>query len=116
MFTAYLIVTIITIVMNAAIAAADLVRTPMVLATSAEVGLSSKWIPVLGSLKLAAVVGLLLGFLDFSLIGSAAAVGLVLLYIGAVLAHLRAKVFYNIAFPGIFLTFSIATLVLTEIH
>jgi hypothetical protein len=37
---------------------------------------------------------------------------LVLFFVGAVLTHLRARVLYNIAFPGAFLCLSAASLAL----
>ena len=43
---------------------------------------------------------------------SPAATGLVLYFIGAVIAHLRARVLYNIAFPGAYLGLSAASLLL----
>ena len=46
------------------------------------------------------------------MIGTAAATGLVLYFIGAVIAHVRARVFYNIASPGAYLGLSAVSLVL----
>jgi hypothetical protein len=46
----------------------------------------------------------------------AAAVGLVLFFVGAVITHLRAHVLYNIAFPGAYLCLSAATLALMVAH
>jgi DoxX-like family len=66
---------------------------------------------MLGTLKLAGALGLLVG-LGLPVIGIAAATGLVLYFIGAVIAHLRARVLYNIAFPGAYLGLSAASLVL----
>jgi uncharacterized membrane protein YdbT with pleckstrin-like domain len=43
---------------------------------------------------------------------AAAAAGLVLFFVGAVLTHLRAGVLYNIAFPGASLCLSAASLAL----
>jgi DoxX-like family len=45
-------------------------------------------------------------------LGIAAAVGLVLFFVGAVITHLRARVLYNIAFPGASLCLSATTLAL----
>ncbi|MFF8603154.1 DoxX family protein [Streptomyces sp. NPDC015232] len=45
-------------------------------------------------------------------LGIAAALGLVLLYLGALAFHLRARVFHNLAFPGLFLAAAVAALVL----
>lgn len=112
MFVSYLVVTVVTIAMNAAIAVADLCRAKFVLANSAAVGLPPSWLPPLGALKAAGALGLLLGLLGVPLIGIAAAVGLVLFFVGAVLAHVRARVFHNIAFPGAYLALAAASLVL----
>ncbi|WP_340683312.1 DoxX family protein [Amycolatopsis coloradensis] len=112
MFTAYLIVAIVAIASNAGIAAADLARAPFVLKNSAEVNVPESWIPALASLKAAGAAGLLLGLLGVPFLGTAAAVGLVLFYLGAVLTHVRARVLYNIAFPAGLFALAVATLVL----
>ncbi|MFI9453845.1 DoxX family protein [Amycolatopsis sp. NPDC052450] len=112
MSTAYLTLAIVMIVLNAGIAAADFARVPFVLKNSAEVGVPQSWIPPLASLKAAGAAGLLLGLLGVPYIGTAAAVGLVLFYVGAVLTHVRARVLYNIAFPGGILALAVATFVL----
>jgi hypothetical protein len=43
----------------------------------------------------------------------AAAAGLVAFYVGAVAAHIRARVFYNIAFPGAYLALAAASLAMS---
>jgi hypothetical protein len=90
MFIAYVVVTVITLVANAGIAVADFSRAKLVLANSAEVGLPQSWLPLLATLKAAGAVGLLLGLLGIRFIGIAAAIGLVLFFIGAIAAHFRA--------------------------
>lgn len=75
---------------------------------SAEVGLDPRWIPHLAILEGSGVAGLLLGLLGWPLIGLAAAAGLVLFFLGAVAAHVRAGVFHNIAFPLVFLGLAVA--------
>ncbi|MEU3622076.1 hypothetical protein BS329_00625 [Amycolatopsis coloradensis] len=112
MFTAYLTLAIVTVVFNAGIAAADLARIPFVLKNSAEVGVPQSWIPPLAALKAAGAAGLLLGLFGVTFLGTAAAVGLVLFYVGAVITHIRARVLYNIAFPAGLLALAVATLVL----
>ncbi|MBT2488013.1 DoxX family protein [Streptomyces sp. ISL-96] len=112
MFTAYAVVTVITISVNAVIAIADFARAKFVLANSAEVGVPQSWIPMLGTLKAAGAAGLLLGLLGVHFIGTAAAIGLVLFFIGAIAVHVRARVFHNIVFPGSFLALATASLVL----
>ena len=49
-------------------------------------------------------------------LGIAAAGGLVLFFTGAVVTHLRARVLYNIAFPGGYLLLSAATLALMVVN
>ncbi|MER7009841.1 DoxX family protein [Saccharopolyspora sp. NPDC000359] len=112
MLTAHLLVTSTTILLNAGIAAADLARAKFVLANSAAVQVPESWLPVLGSLKAAGALGLLLGLLGAPLVGVAAAIGLVLFFIGAVIAHVRVGEYATIAVPGLYLAFAVATLVL----
>lgn len=112
MFIAYVVVTAITIAANAGIAVADFARAGFVLANSAEVDVPQSWLPMLATLKAAGAVGLLLGLLGFHAIGIAAAIGLVLFFIGAIAAHLRARVYRNIHGPGAYLGLAVASLVL----
>ncbi|MFF0445788.1 DoxX family protein [Streptomyces sp. NPDC004609] len=110
MSIAYIVVTSVTIAVNAAIAITDFARARFVLANSAEVGVPQSWLPALATLKTAGAAGLAIGLLGVRPIGIAAAIGLVLFYTGAVVTHLRARVFHNIAFPGAFLALAIASL------
>lgn len=112
MHTAYVVITLTTAVVTAGIAVADLIPAGFVLANSAEVGVSRRWLPALGSLKLAGAAGLVVGLLGLPALGIAAAAGLVLFFVGAIVTHLRAHVLYNIAFPGAYLGLSAATLAL----
>lgn len=113
MSVAYAVVLSATILANIGIAIADVTKAKFVLNNSAEVGVPMSWLPVLASLKTAGAIGLLLGLFGVPLIDTAAAVGLVLFFLGAVSAHLRARVFYNIAFPGTYLALATASLVLS---
>jgi hypothetical protein len=106
-FTAYAIITAVTIAATACVAVADLARARFVLATMAEVGVPRSWLAPLGVLKGAAAAGLLLGLLGLRCLGTAAAIGLVLFFAGALATHVRARVFHNIAFPAAF--FALAT-------
>ena len=108
----YVVVTVITAIVTAAVGIADFIPAGFVLANSAKVHVPRSWLPMLGSLKLAGAIGLLVGVVGLPAIGIVAATGLVLFFIGAVIAHLRAGVFYNIAFPGAYLGLSAASLVL----
>ncbi|MEU0226248.1 DoxX family protein [Streptomyces sp. NPDC006284] len=115
MYTAYVLVTVAAIVADAGIAVADLMRARFVLANSAEVAVPGSWLPWLAVLKAAGAAGLLAGLLGFRLLGVAAAVGLVLFFVGAVVAHVRARVFHNIAFPAGYLALNAAALVLVAV-
>jgi hypothetical protein len=112
MNTAFIVVTVTTAIVTAAIAVADLIPAGFVLADSAEVGVPCSWLPALGGLKLAGAAGLVVGLLGLRALGIAAALGLVLFFVGAVVTHLRARVLYNIAFPCAFLGLSAASLAL----
>jgi DoxX-like family len=105
------VILILTIVANMGIAIADFASAKFVLNNSAEVGVSTRWLPTLGTLKAAGALGLLLGLLGIRSIGIAAALGLVVFFIGAVATHVRARVFYNIAFPIGYLALAVASLV-----
>ncbi|MCV7103098.1 DoxX family protein [Mycobacterium palustre] len=112
MNTACVVVALTTAVVTAGIALADFVPAGFVLANSAEVGVPRSWLPALGAAKLAGAAGLVVGLLGLRALGIAAAAGLVLFFVGAVVTHLRARVLYNIAFPGAYLGLSAATLAL----
>ncbi|MER8096805.1 DoxX family protein [Streptomyces goshikiensis] len=112
---ALLVVTLLTAGVNVGMAAADLAGARFVLASSAEVGVPQSWLPWLAALKLAGAACLLLSLFDAAprLLGAAAACGLVLLYLGALAFHLRARVLYNLAFPGFYFITAVASLALT---
>jgi len=90
-FTAYVVVTLLAIAANAFSGVAALVRWKRILPGMAQAGVPESWLTTLGALKTAGAVGLLLGLIGVPLIGIAAAVGLVLFFVGAVLTHLRVR-------------------------
>jgi len=104
------VVTVLAVVANAGIAVADVAGVRFVLANSAEVGVPREWILWLAALKGAGAVGLVLGLAGAGAVGVAAGAGLVLFFLGAVLAHVRARVFHNIAFPVAYLALACAAL------
>jgi hypothetical protein len=110
--TAYVIVAGVTVLANLGSAAGDFAKLEFVLNNSAEVGVPRSWLPGLAGLKAAGAAGLLLGLMGVPVIGTAAAIGLVAFFVGAVVTHVRARVFYNIGFPVTFLALATATLVL----
>jgi DoxX-like family len=116
MTMACIIVLGLTIVANTWAIIADFTKAGFVLKTADEVHVARSWLPILGALKAAGVVGLILGMLGIHLAGTAAAAGLVIFFVGAVTAHVQAKVYYNIAFPVVFLALAVASLVLSAIN
>src|SRR5437870_7374662 len=110
MLTAYLIVTVLSAGANAFSAALDFIRYKRILVNMARVGVSESWITMLGALKAAGALGLLVG-LRVPLIGIAAAVGLVLFFVGAIITHLRGRD-YSFGLAIVFLLLAVAALVL----
>jgi hypothetical protein len=102
--------TLVAIVLNAGIGLADLAKAEFVLATSQAVDVPPSWLPVLGTLKLAGAAGLTLGLAGIQPIGTAAAIGLVLFYLGAIIAHVRARKIATGVAPLLFLGLAVATL------
>jgi hypothetical protein len=111
MSTAYIAVTVATAAATGAIGAAAAARAQFVLKFMGEVGVPESWASKLGILKLAGALGLLTG-LAVRPIGISAGVGLVLYFVGAVIAHIRAGVLHSIGFPAAYLALSIASLAL----
>jgi hypothetical protein len=112
-FTAYGIVTLLTIAANTFSGVAALVHWERILPGMAQAGVPKSWLTTLGALKTAGAVGLLLGLIGVPLIGTAAAIGLVLFFIGAGIVHLRARDYspqFGLAIG--FLLLAVATLVL----
>ncbi|TDQ00961.1 DoxX family protein [Labedaea rhizosphaerae] len=102
--------TIGCVLANAFEVVAKLARAQFMLKNAAEVGVHERWIPYLAVLEGAGVAGLVAGLLGLRGLGLAAAIGLVLFFVGAVGAHVRARVFHNIAFPAAFLALAVAAL------
>ena len=110
MFTAYVAVTVLAAAANALSATLDFIRYKQILINMAKVGVSESWITILGILKAAGALGLLIG-IGVPLIGIAAAVGLVLFFVAAIITHLRARD-YSFGLAVVFLLLAVAALVL----
>ena len=90
MFTVYLIVTILTAAANIFSAACDFIRYDKVRIAMARAGVPESWMTTLGVLKTAGALGLLVG-IGVPVIGIAAAVGLIVFFVGAIITHLRGR-------------------------
>ena len=111
MFAAYVVVTLMVIATSTFVAIANFMRLKFVLTTAAKVRVPQSWMTVLGLLNAAAALGLLLGLIGVPLVGTAAATGLVLYFVGAIITHLRARD-YSIGPAAAFLLLAVAALVL----
>jgi hypothetical protein len=102
------VTTVLCVLANVLVVVADYTKATFVLANSAEVGLKPTAVPYLATLKLAGAAGLVTGLAGVPWLGLAAGAGLTLFFVGAVTAHLHARVLHNIAFPGLYLLLAIA--------
>ena len=110
MFTAYLIVTVLTAAANIFSAMCDFVRYEQVSIAMAKAGVPESWMTTLGILKAAGALGLLVG-IGMPLIGTAAAAGLIVFFVGAIITHLRARD-YSFGLAIVFLLLAVAALAL----
>jgi hypothetical protein len=110
MFTTYVLVTIAAAAANAFSATLDFIRFKQVAVNMAKANVPESWMTLLGVLKAAGALGLLVG-IRVPMIGIAAAVGLVLFFIGAIIAHVRGR-YYSFTLPLVFLTLAVAALVM----
>ena len=110
MFVAYVVVTLLAAAANIFSAILDFIRYKQVLINMAKAGVSDSSITVLGTLKGAGALGLLVG-IGVPLIGTAAAIGLILFFVGAIITHLRAQD-YSFGLAIVFLLLAVAALVL----
>jgi hypothetical protein len=91
MFIAYAVIAIALSLALVASAVTKLTKQPRVVEVIAgRVGVPMSWFPMLASAEIAGAVGLTIG-LWVPALGIAAAIGVVLYFIGAVVAHLRAN-------------------------
>ena len=88
MFAAYVTVTILASVFNGIAAVTYLIGHDYPKVQADMKRLPRSWVPMLGLVLAAGTVGLLAGF-AVPLLGKLAAAGLVLYFIGALIAHLR---------------------------
>jgi hypothetical protein len=111
MFTAYIVVTIFAVAANTYAAIVDFRRPQWVLDNITKWGGSHSWLFTLGVLKAAGAIGLLVG-IGVSLIGVAAAVGLVLFFVGAIAVVIRAGWYSHLPWPGTYLLLATGSLAL----
>ncbi len=89
MHITYVVVTSLTALMNGYAATLNFIGAESVKAVADRVEVSQRWMVPFGILLASGAVGLLLG-MAVPVLGTAAAIGLILYFICAVTAHLRA--------------------------
>lgn len=111
MFILYIVVTIFTAAANTYAAIVDFRRPQWVLDNMTKWGGSHSWLFKLGALKAAGALGLLAG-IGVPMIGVAAAVGLVLFFVGAIAVVIRAHWYSHLPWPTTYLLLAIGSLAL----
>lgn len=112
MFAAYIIVTVLAAGANIYAATNDFIGPKWLLSNMSKVGIQESRLPIVGVLKAAGALGLLVG-IRVPLIGIAAAIGLTLFFIGALITHLRVRDFsLGNGVPIMFLPIVLAALAL----
>jgi hypothetical protein len=92
MFTAYVVVTLLAIAADAFSGVAALVHFKAIIPGMLKAGVPESWLTFpIGTLKTAGALGLLVGLIGVPLIGTAAAIGLVLFFVCAIYTHLLVR-------------------------
>ena len=110
MFIAYVIVTVLAAAANIYAAVIDFKRVDWVVANMTRLGVADRWLS-LGALKAAGALGLLVG-IAVPAIGIAAAAGIVLFFLGAIVTVLRARWYAHLPYPTAWLLLAAGSLVL----
>ncbi|MFD4180867.1 DoxX family protein [Rhodococcus sp. NPDC058514] len=110
MFAAYAVVAVVLALALAGSAYLAFTRDERLVGTLAKLGVPDSWLTRLALAKFAGAVGLVVG-LAIPTIGIAAALGVVLYFVGAVVMHLRARDFAIVP-PVVLCLAGVAALVL----
>lgn len=111
MFLAYIILAILRAAQIVFSSVGKFRRTPRVVKTIVEgAKVPVQWLPWLAACEIAGAIGILIG-IAWTPLGIAAASGLVLYFVGALVAHVRAGDFKGMLTPVIPLLFSVVVLV-----
>ena len=93
-------------------AVAKLMKAPQLIESMGHVGVKPGLFPILALLEIAGAAGIILG-IWLPILGQAAAVGVVLYFVGAVISHVRVKSGVKDAAPAlVILVLAIATAIL----
>jgi len=111
MHSTYLVTIFLAAAANFDAGICDFTRPRWLLSNVKRLKIVERWLPTLGVLKLLGAAGLLTG-VAIPQIGLAAAAGLVLYFVGAVVTVLRARWYANLPFPLTWLALAIGSFVL----
>lgn len=111
MFVAYVIIALVLGVLLPFSASMKFRRAPQIVESLGKIGVPDAWFPRLGALEAAGGLGLVVG-IWWAPLGIAAAIGLVLYFLGAVSFHVRGKDLPGLPPAAVILVLSIAALVL----
>ena len=102
MSTAHIVVTILAAVWVGYSAASLFFGQKQIVQFLASYGVPRSWFPWLAAAKAAGAVGLLLGLL-LPVVGLVAGIGLMLYFAGAIVTVVRARYYFHIPFPLMYL-------------
>ncbi len=112
MFIVYIVIAIILSFMLVGSGMAKLRRNPTIVHGIHEViGVPLRWLPWLAACEIAGAAGLLIGIAWWPL-GVAAAIGVIIYFIGAIVGHIRVRDFKGLPPPVVILLIAVAALVL----
>lgn len=110
MHLAYLCLIILAAAANIYGGICDFTRPKWILANMKRLGIQEHWLPTLGILKILGGLGLLAG-LRIPQIGVAAAAGLILFFVGAIITAMRARWYAHLPFPLVWLVLAVGSFV-----
>lgn len=115
MFIAYTIIAIVMSLLLVVSGVAKVRRDPRIVHGIHEViGVPLRWLPWLAACEFAGAAGLLIGIVWWPL-GIAAAIGVIVYFIGASIGHIRIKDFKGLPTPVVILLITIAILVVRSV-
>jgi uncharacterized membrane protein YphA (DoxX/SURF4 family) len=111
MNVAYIVVAALLSVLLVFSASGKLTKNEKQIESLSKAGVPLKMLPPLAALEIAGAIGLVIGIF-YAPLGIAAAIGVVLYFVGAIIAHIRSNDVKGISGPAPVLVFAAATLVL----
>jgi hypothetical protein len=110
-FIAYVVLTVVLSLLLVFSAVPDITRDPKITEGLKALGVPDSWFLPLGLVKIAGALGLLAG-IAYRPLGIAAAIGVVLYFLGAVITHVRGGDMKGSGTPAVIMLVAVAPLVL----